>query len=680
MSVHKKGGTKIYLFPSNLTANPREIMKKYLLLILSIFVSLSISAQCLGEDCSIKGRNKAAKKKAIKMTGSKRGGRAYTGTKRKKGSGSAFDPFSGGKSKKSSAGGFDPFEAESKRKKGKGAGGFDPFADSGKKRKGSRGSAFDPFADGDRSSRSKKGGGYDPFDNDNKRKGVSSGGFDPFSKGKKKLRNASSGYDGWDTGSSRKKGRGSANDSWLGDSKEKHGATGGGYDPFGGKRSRKVSNSGGGTWAMGGASKRSSGGGGNDSWDKSFTAGTAPPSYQSQDDIATSYDEFGSSSFSTDVVFNRPHYWKYTAYVGQILKHSDKVNLQLGSEATRPVLGAEIAYEIPTQGDRNWHHFFNMPSYGYALTYLNLGQDERLGSAIAFYPYVDIPLFRSKVVDLNFSNGFGVSYVTKFDKTSSDSTHIDPTTNGSHLIGSPVNVFLKTGLNFSIRPVPTIRSDKDEYRSRYTINAGVSMLHLSNGSFSSPNTGINMLAANISLKHTPMPVSEVLRQTPEDLLHVFTLDVMGTAGLRELSVLDTRKFIVGNLNVAGYYQVHNIYRVGLGIDGFFDEVYQETHKFEGASKYDSFYANSTYKDGDIINSIRGGVCLSNELVLGRTTFALDGGYYVFDNIKADEEQMYFRAALKYRFTKHFFGALALKTHGTYAEFLTLGFGYSIPLY
>lgn len=678
MSVHKKGGTKIYLFPSKLTANPREIMKKYLLLILSIFVTISISAQCLGEDCSIKGRNKAAKKKAIKLTGSKRAGRTYSSTKKRKLGGKAFDPFSGGSSKKSNAGGFDPFEAESKRKKGKGAGGYDPFASAGKKKKGSRGSAYDPFESG-KSSRKNKGGGYDPFDNDGKRKGVASGGYDPFSKGKKKLRNASSSYDGWDTGGSRRKGRGSANDSWLDDSKQKHGSNGGGFDPFASKSRRKVSNSGGGTWAMNNRPKQG-GGGGNDSWDKTFSAGTAPPSYSRQDDIATSYDDFGSTSFSTDYVFNRPHYWKYTLYAGQIMKHSPKVDMQLaGGEAVRPVIGAEIAYEVPTQGDKNWHHFFNMPSYGYALTYLNLGQDERLGSAIAFYPYVDIPLFRSKVVDLNFSNGFGVSYVTKFDETSSTDS-INPATNGSHLIGSPVNVFLKTGLNFNIRPVTTIRSDKDEFRSRYTINAGVSMMHMSNGSFSSPNTGINMLAANISLKHTPMAVTEVLRQRPDDLPHLITLDVMATAGLRELSVLDTRKYLVGNLNIAAYYQLHNIYRVGLGVDGFFDEVYQEKHQFIDGSKYDGFYSNSTYKDGDIINSIRGGVSLSNELVLGRTTFALDGGYYVYDNIKVDDEKMYFRAALKYRFTRNFFGALALKTHNNYAEFVTLGFGYSVLLY
>ena len=46
------------------------MMRKHLLLLLTIiFCATSAFGQCLGEDCSIKGRNKAAKKKAVQMTG-----------------------------------------------------------------------------------------------------------------------------------------------------------------------------------------------------------------------------------------------------------------------------------------------------------------------------------------------------------------------------------------------------------------------------------------------------------------------------------------------------------------------------------------------------------------------------------------------------------------------------------
>jgi hypothetical protein len=48
-------------------------MKKYLILFIASLISFNLSAQCLGEDCSIKGRNQARKQKSAKMTGKRSG-------------------------------------------------------------------------------------------------------------------------------------------------------------------------------------------------------------------------------------------------------------------------------------------------------------------------------------------------------------------------------------------------------------------------------------------------------------------------------------------------------------------------------------------------------------------------------------------------------------------------------
>ncbi len=640
-------------------------MKRYLLFLFTILISLSLSAQCLGDDCSIKGRNKAAKKKAVKMTKSKRAGRTYSSSrkKRKRNKSKGFDPFASRSSKKSSSQGYDPFENYDKKKK-----------------KG-RGTAYDPFAT--KSKRKYKGskGGYDPFAKKKGRKGVASaGGYDPFENGKKhKFRNSTSSYDGWDSKtSSVRHRRGKANDSWASGYNSKN-VSYEGNDSWANKKSHK--NPSGGTW-LAKANPFKSRGGGNNNWDQD-NSGFGAPSYERQDNIPRSYDEYESSNFSSDVVFNRPHYYKYSLIYGGVIKHSSKVDAQLAGTDPRPVLGAEFGVEYPTQGEINWHHYFNMPTYGYAFTYLNLGEDDRLGSAIAFYPYLDIPLIRSKAVDFNFSNGVGIAYVTQYDQTTSSNPDPNPATNSdaSYLIGSPVNMFIKSGFNLSWRPVTQIRNDDDELNSRYTINAGISWMHLSNGNISSPNTGINMWGANLSLKHTPTAVSDVLRQSNvENLLHILSLDIMGTAGIREFYRLENQKYVVGNFNATVYYQAANIYKIGLGIDGFYDEVFQYNHTsnyYPGeSSRYDGLYDPS-----DLLHSVRGGVCLSNEFVIGRTSAAFDAGYYVYDNIKADEENMYYRFALKYRFTKNFFGAAAVKTHQlTNAEFFTIGAGYSFNLY
>jgi hypothetical protein len=154
---------------------------------------------------------------------------------------------------------------------------------------------------------------------------------------------------------------------------------------------------------------------------------------------------------------------------------------------------------------------------------------------------------------------------------------------------------------------------------------------------------------------------------------------MGSAGVREMHRLDTRKYLVGNFNTTFYWQAANIYRLGLGVDGFYDGGFADRHVYPAAED-GGRYIDIDYDTKDILDRVRAGVCLSNEIVMGRFTTALDGGIYIFDPIKApDETLFYFRLALKYRFTNGLFGMLAVKTHKFTAEMLTLGIGYSFLL-
>ncbi len=564
-----------------------DFMKKYILILLATLLTVSLNAQCLGEDCSIKGRNKAARQKAVKMTGNKKLGRSYSAKS---------------SSKRSKSGGFDPFASNGKRKKG--AGGFDPFANNSKKNR-------------------KKGGGFDPFASNGKRKTVK-GGHDSFAN-KRKKNVTSGGYAGWD-GSRSKKSSGGGHDPFA-DNKRK-GAKGGGYADWDGGGSKGGKTKGSGIWADGSSSsrsshskpKRSNPGNGND-WSQNNFMAMAPPSYDRQNDIPRSYSDFENHTVSADIAYKRPHQYKFELIAGAVWQHTDKAKNYLDTASLRPVLGATIALEYPTTGGKNWHHYFNLPTYGFALTYLNLGNDQLLGHAVALYPYVDIPLVRSKVVDFNFTNGVGIAYVSDYDRSTPNNPDLQ-----NPLIGSPVNMFLKTGLSLNIRPITNINSEKREKSGRYTIRAGISLMHFSNGSFSSPNTGINVLAGELGVKFAPEPPEIVLRQQAESLPKYFTIDVMGSAGVREMHRLDTRKYLVGNFNTTFYWQAANIYRLGLGVDGFYDGGFADRHVYPAAED-GGRYINIDYDTNDILDRVRVGVCLSNEIVMGRVTTAIDGGIY-----------------------------------------------------
>ncbi|MBO7203131.1 MAG: hypothetical protein J6V30_06330 [Paludibacteraceae bacterium] len=631
-------------------------MKRFLLLLLSSFISFSISAQCLGEDCSIKGRNKAARKKAVKMTGNKKLGKI----RKVKRQGTAFDPFAAGGSKKASSEGFDPFEAEANSKKRRNKNqGFDPFAKNDK-RKGRKinNQGFDPFeaefaSKGTRRSRGKANDSW--AKNAGKSKSIISGGF--------------SGWDGEAPKRIRNR-RGKANDTWA--MNQSHGVR-----------------SGGGIWSDGQVNSRSGGGSNrvrragisaNDNWDQvmSYNADQAPD-YERVDNTPKSYSDYEGTSVSSDITYNTPMQYKFSLLCGTLLNTGSTAKNYFSAADPRPILGAEFALEWPTTGSKNYHHYFNIPTIGLAFTYLNLGNEKQLGHTAAVYPYVNIPFVRSPYIDFYFSGGMGLAYVSNYDK----STPENPTITNP-LIGSPLNAILRGGIGLAIRPYAEPKNEKEERKAHYTITGELSWIHLNSCSFSQPSKGINALVGQIGFKYNPDDMENIVRQKAEKLPHYFSMDIFVAGGAKELTHLDDTKFGVGNINLAFYFQAANVYRIGLGIDGFFDNSFANKHIACPHFKYQGMYDNHDWR-----NQVKAGVCLSNEIVFGRITTALDGGWYFYHPINGGwpteynknitEEQFYFRLGLKYRFTDRWFLIGAVKTHGWAIDSGVLGFGYSLLL-
>ena len=698
-------------------------MKKILFVLLSFLLlfSVHVNGQCLGDDCSIKGRNQARQKKSAKMTGSKssRGSQYSIGGGKKtsrKGSSKGFDPFSSSGKKGKDAGGFDPFAEYDKKNKKKGSGGtaYDPFETNSKsKYKGRTASGgYDPFDDKRSKSGRKSGAAYDPFDDNSKsrRRSKASGGTWTAKDGKRKLNvNYSSAYADWDGSTKRGSARGGkANDSWLADNNGKSAKVGKGggvwndnSDSKRGSRGGKANDSwasgsgsksaiGGGIWADGNARSNNSPnkyqrGNGNSNWDNATVAMTmAPPRYERVDNTPKSYSDYENSGMSGDLIFDSPHQYKYNLIAGKILQHEVEQSEYLKGAALRPILGAEFAVEWPSVGSKNWHHYYNVPTTGLGFTYLNLGNEALLGSAFAIYPYVDMPLIRTDPFDFNLSAGFGLAGVTKWNKQSLTNNDNSPVAEITPMFGSPLNVYIKGGLTMVLRPFTNITNQKQDNLSHYSFFLGAYLSHMSNGNFSSPNNGLNMLTAEAGMKYCPSVLTPVIRKPGEVLPHYFSLEFMGSAFMRELDRFDTKKYLVGNFNTALYFQASNIYRIGLGLDAFYDDAFADTHtNYPGA--FTDFFTNRM--DATVFEQrIRGGACLSNEFILGRVTAAIDGGYYIYDNIKPQYNyaydflnNTYFRFAMKYRVSSNLFGVVALKTHMLRAEYVTFGLGYSILL-
>jgi hypothetical protein len=220
--------------------------------------------------------------------------------------------------------------------------------------------------------------------------------------------------------------------------------------------------------------------------------------------------------------------------------------------------------------------------------------------------------------------------------------------------------------------------------------------HASNGSFYQPNSGINMLNASVGLKYSPNYKRNYLpvRKNVDPMPQKFTLELIASGGARELYYRDYKMFPTGSFVVSLFRQVGNNIRIGLGVDGFYDGVYDGNTLFQ----------RTWLQTDELKNKIRVGASLQPEFVFGKLTAGMHFGIYLYNplknlepyadvqksveetgevlnkpliykyNIDNEDGWFYTRAALKYAVTPHVFISLGLKTHLQKAEFIEWGLG------
>jgi len=352
------------------------------------------------------------------------------------------------------------------------------------------------------------------------------------------------------------------------------------------------------------------------------------------------------------------------------------------------VTGAELSVEFQTMGDKPWQQFNDFPIIGVGSVWLDLGNPQLLGNAFAIYPYISYPLIRSEHFRLNLKAGIGLSYLTKYyQNTKMDSGgNILSFENTNSAVGSPLNVYISGGGSLEI-PITKGFSLIGEY----TWN------HISDGSTIVPNSGLNLLNGFVGLKYFPN-YKKYNNPTRKDLTVIprkYSFEINASSGYRQLYYLDNRTYPIASVSMSLHRTMTNYYKMGLGIDAFYDGVYDGT----------SLYKRTYIATNELKNKLRTGVSWQHEIILGRLTASIDLGLYLYDplknlepvnkitgelinpnqnkpliyayNILEEDGWFYTTGKLKYALDNHLFISVGLKTHLEKAEFIEWGLGYRL---
>ena len=384
----------------------------------------------------------------------------------------------------------------------------------------------------------------------------------------------------------------------------------------------------------------------------------------------------------------------------------------------RPVLGGQFAVEFLPTG--RWHCLqqWNNASIGVGVSYLNLGNESKLGSAFAAYGYMNQPFYNGTHFRIGLRPTVGLAAVTKrYINTLPEGVtpyHQDRFKETNQSIGSILNAYLAVEL-FMDFPV----------KDGWEITLAGGWHHISNGSVMHPNAGYNLFGGELGLRYHPTTQKTPTTQNPpkrmttkelhEEVDKPWAVEISATGGIKQNYYADNqngqRFFGVATLKAAAYWVPLAIFRIGGGIDAFYDGYYAAVNNnVPGAVAANpdapvTYFGKTYLAESDAKNCFRVGLSIQPEFIIGRLTAGIHVGFYLydpvknlepFDEVKANGGQplnrgifysydftkasnyqdgwCYMQFVLKYHVLDRLFVQLGLKTHGVRAEFIDAGIG------
>lgn len=394
---------------------------------------------------------------------------------------------------------------------------------------------------------------------------------------------------------------------------------------------------------------------------------------------------------------------------GGLIMPDGKVDVMMGQkDHWIPAAGGEFAVSFAPkwQSMQEW----NNARIGVALSYWKLncekvGADDIMGHAIAPYVFAEIPLYKRDHFELGLRPGIGCSFITKtyYNTVLPEQiyTHLNyPNVNRS--VGSVFNYYFPEALYFYF-PI-----DKG-----WTVGLTAGWYHMSNGSIIQPNSGYNIFTGELAVRYKPSVVSdqdsEKETKTKEYSLEKLRankceIEFALSGAPRQVYYRDQQTFFCSEMQVAAYWRAHRIFRLGGGIDVFYDGAYIDRVSYFGKT----YFKGASQKD-----CWRVGVSVQPEFVMGYLTAGFHFGVYLYDPVKnrevsKDDKEahtalwendimpkkgifyaydpikagsagypdgwLYTQIALRYRLPHHLFVHAVMKAHLTKVEFVAFGLG------
>ena len=271
-----------------------------------------------------------------------------------------------------------------------------------------------------------------------------------------------------------------------------------------------------------------------------------------------------------------------------------------------------------------------------------------LGKNIAAYGHYNFYFLKRK---LELSVGTGIAYNTNpYDAE----TNFRNNAYGSHLMSTSF-----FGLSYK----------KPRILDHWGLEAGVHLIHFSNGRLRTPNTSTNVLALSLGLNYDPgQPILQPIEK-PEAFSEPIRFNAHLLGGANENNVIGNGRHPFLGVQVFADKRFSYKSSLQFGAELFASQAMREYIEYRSVA-----FPEDGLKGDEDPNRI--GIFAGYELRISDVAVFAHLGYYVYYPVDF-EGRIYDRLGIKRYMGNHFYGSVAVKAHAAKAEALEFGIGYRL---
>jgi hypothetical protein len=290
---------------------------------------------------------------------------------------------------------------------------------------------------------------------------------------------------------------------------------------------------------------------------------------------------------------------------------------------------------------RVWAVDSQLVEWGGGVFFGNTGSKQYVGNMLGGFSFINLPLLKKKNFQSKLRMGGGIGWIEKpYNKN---------TNHKNVLLGTALNAYL----NF-------IWQNEFKIAPKTFVNVGLSFSHLSNGSSTLPNLGLNIPAFSIGFRYAGNSLPVMAHIEKDSINKKLSYFLYSSIGIKQHPWIGSKRYVVNSFSVEMTKHISHKYQYGGGAVIFYDRSLEVNPRTITSDKREH-------------NNVQVGVYGTYEYLIGKFSVPLQLGFTIINH---DVYSILFQqAGLRYKLAGRLSFEIILKAYGGKADMIHAGIGY-----